>query len=230
MVELFSPQPFLHPELTYSTQVFIRIAYGVLLIATLLWALPQWRRFFLGERWGGYGQSVRSVEVVQNPFVMPVVLTLWFICGGLIATGIWSPWPAGINYLLCRYFFISMRWNGLLRGMGAPGFVCYWAGMALFFLEYTAVYAPESRSLALQVLQADFAFIYLSSGYYKYTAGYPQNHGMELGMANPAWGYWWKFYRDMPPSHVLFKTLNHLAWSSQILAGIMMLVPRHPGL
>lgn len=225
MIDFISPQSFLHPELNYHVQIFIRTAYGILLILTLLWALPQWRRFFQSERWGGYGQSTRSVELVQNPVVMPAILTLWFVCGVLITTGIWSPWPVAINYLLCRYFFISMRWNGLLRGMGAPGFVCYWAGMALFFLEYTAAFAPELRSLVLQVLQADFAFIYLSSGYYKYSAGYPQNHGMELGMVNPAWGYWWNLYKEMPPSHVLFKTLNHLAWSSQILAGILMLFP-----
>ncbi len=221
----FASQPFLHPELSLSVQAFMRVAYGILLCGMLILALPSWRRFFLSERWGGYGQLLREVEIVQNPIVLPVVLVAWFVCGLLIARGLWSPWPACINLLICRYFFVSMRWKGLLRGMGAPGYILYWGGLAVALLEYTLHYAPELRSLALQVLQADFACVYLSSGFYKFSAGYVKNHGMELGMTNPAWGYWWKVYRNLPPSHPLFKFLNHLAWSSQIVAGILMLLP-----
>ena len=222
---MFSPQPFLRPELGMEVQFFIRVAYGVLLCGTLLLALPHWRRFFISERWGGYGQSVASVNAIQNPLVFPLVFVIWFACGILIAKGQWTPWPAVLNLLLCRYFFIAMRWKGLLRGMGAPGFVLYWGGLSVALLEYCLKYAPEMRSFALQVLQIDFAFIYLSSGFYKFSAGYPKNQGMELGMVNPAWGYWWRTYKDMPPSHFLFRFLNHLAWTSQIVAGILMMLP-----
>lgn len=225
MEVIFSPQPFLSPELSLHAQAFIRTAYGLLLCGSLMLALPHWRRFFLSERWGGYAQSLREVELVQNPVTAPLVLAVWWACGVLIAAGVWSPWPAVLNLLFCRYFFIAMRWKGLARGMGAPGFVLYWGGLSVVLLEYCLRYAPDVRPLALQVLQADFAFIYLSSGFYKFLAGYPQNHGMEIGMANPAWGYWWKSYMNMPPSHGLFRFLNHLAWSSQILAGILMLLP-----
>lgn len=221
----FSPQPFLHPELGMEVQLFIRVAYGVLLCATLLLALPHWRRFFISERWGGYSQSVADVDVIQNPFVFPLVMTLWIACGILIAKGQWTPWPAVLNLLLCRYFFIGMRWKGLLRGMGAPGFVLYWGGLSVALLEYCLKYAPEMRSFALQVLQIDFAFIYLSSGFYKFSAGYRKNQGMELGMVNPAWGYWWQAYKEMPPAHFLFRFLNHLAWASQIVAGFLMMLP-----
>jgi hypothetical protein len=225
MEVIFSPQPFLSPELSLHAQAFIRTAYGLLLCGSLMLALPHWRRFFLSERWGGYAQSLREVELVQNPVTAPLVLAVWWACGVLIAAGVWSPWPAVLNLLFCRYFFIAMRWKGLARGMGAPGFVLYWGGLSVVLLEYCLRYAPDVRPLALQVLQADFAFIYLSSGFYKFSAGYPQNHGMEIGMASPAWGYWWKSYMNMPPSHGLFRFLNHLAWSSQILAGILMLLP-----
>jgi uncharacterized membrane protein YphA (DoxX/SURF4 family) len=225
MEVIFSPQPFLSPELSLHAQAFIRTAYGLLLCGSLMLALPHWRRFFLSERWGGYAQSLREVEFVQNPVTAPLVLAVWWACGVLIAAGVWSPWPAVLNLLFCRYFFIAMRWKGLARGMGAPGFVLYWGGLSVVLLEYCLRYAPDVRPLALQVLQADFALIYLSSGFYKFSAGYPQNHGMEIGMASPAWGYWWKSYMNMPPSHGLFRFLNHLAWSSQILAGILMLLP-----
>jgi hypothetical protein len=225
MNTIFAPQPFLHPELGLEVQLFIRVAYGVLLCGVLLLALPHWRRFFVSERWGGYAQSIWDVEIIQNPIVFPIVMTLWFVCGVLIAKGQWTPWPAVLNLVLCRYFFIGMRWKGLLRGMGAPGFVLYWGGLSVALLEYCLRYAPEMRSFALQVLQVDFACIYLSSGFYKFSAGYPKNHGMELGMVNPAWGYWWKTYKEIPPSHFLFRFLNHLAWSSQILAGVLMMLP-----
>ncbi len=225
MIELFSSDPFFFPTLSLNVQTFIRVSYGLLQVGTLLLALPHGKRFFLSERWGGYAQSSPDVDLIQNPKAYPWVMGIWMVSALLLALGIWSPWSAFINLLFCRYFFIHMRWKALSRGMGAPGYITYWAGAAIFFLEYTLHYAPELRPLTLLVLQADFAFVYLSSGFYKFSAGYPKNHGMELGMANPAWGYWWKTYKEFPPTHLLFKTLNHLAWTSQILGGILMLFP-----
>ena len=43
----------------------------MLMLATLLQALPEARRFFLSERWGGYAKSSRDVDAVQNPVVVP---------------------------------------------------------------------------------------------------------------------------------------------------------------
>jgi hypothetical protein len=66
----------------------------------------------------------------------------------------------------------------------------------------------------------------LSAGIYKLTAGYPQDEGMDYGLVNPQWGYWWRWYRQLPPGHWLFRTLNHLAWSTEVVAAILMLVPQ----
>ena len=41
------------PELSVSTQAFIRAGYGLAMLATLAQALPEARRFFMSERWGG---------------------------------------------------------------------------------------------------------------------------------------------------------------------------------
>ena len=103
-----------------------------------------------------------------------------------------------------------MRWKGILRGMGAPGFMTYWLALATFLLEYSLRYAFDMRHLVLLTLQVDFALIIFSAGIYKFTAGYPKNHGMEFGLVNPEWGYWWKFYSKVPPKHWLFKSLNQL--------------------
>ena len=126
---------------------------------------------------------------------------------------------------LCRYFFIHMRWKGVLRGMGAPGFMAYWTGLAVFLLEYTSHLAPHLRSLAVFVTQVDLAFIMLSAGIYKATAGYPRNHGMELGLCNPMWGYWWRWYAARPPRSAVFWTMNQLAWGTEVAAALMILFP-----
>jgi hypothetical protein len=213
------------PELSLSTQALVRSAYGVLLLLTLGQALPEARRFFLSERWGGYAESSRDVDAIQNPLVMPLLFALWVGAGLALAVGVATPWAALANLVLCRYFFIHMRWKGVLRGMGAPGFLAYWLGFAVFLLEYTTQLAPSLRPLALLVAQVDLAFIMLSAGVYKFTAGYPRNHGMELGMCNPMWGYWWRFYARQSPDHAVFWTLNQLAWSTEVAAAILMLMP-----
>lgn len=225
MNSIFASQDFLHPQSSVNVQALFRIAYGALLVGTLVWALPHWRRFFFSERWGGYAKSARDVDVIQNPVVSPVVACLWLACAALITLGWWSVWAALLNLLLCRYFFVRMRWKGVLRGMGAPGFMTYWLAAAVFLLEYTLRYAPGSRSLALLVLQVDFAFIMLSAGIYKLTAGYARNQGMEGGMVNPEWGYWWRFYIRWSPRNPVFRILNQLAWATEVGAGILMLIP-----
>ncbi|MDP2389658.1 MAG: hypothetical protein Q8N52_04960, partial [Acidobacteriota bacterium] len=63
--------------MSLELQSLVRAAYGILMLMTLLAALPHWRRYFLGERWGGYTESGAITDAVQNPLVMPVVLTIW---------------------------------------------------------------------------------------------------------------------------------------------------------
>jgi hypothetical protein len=213
------------PELSGTTQALVRAAYGVLMLLTLAQALPEARRFFLSERWGGYAKSARDVDAIQNPVVMPLLMGVWFAAAGALVLG-WSPVAAALlNLVLCRYFFIHMRWKGVLRGLGAPGFIAYWLGFAVFLLEYTTRYAPDLRGVALLVAQVDIALIMLSAGIYKATAGYPRNHGMELGMCNPMWGYWWQRYVRMPPNHGVYWTLNQLAWGTEVVGALLMLAP-----
>src|SRR5688500_2955418 len=91
------------PDLSASTQTFVRGAYGVLMLATLAQAVPEARRFFVSERWGGYARSSPDVDALQNPVVMPALLAIWLTAAAAIAGGWASPWPALVNLLLCRY-------------------------------------------------------------------------------------------------------------------------------
>src|SRR5262249_19851289 len=162
-----------------------------LLLLTLLQTLPQARRFFVSERWGGYAKSDRWVDLAQNPYALLLIQVVWLTSAALLVIGRATVPAALVNLALCRYFLIAMRWKGVLRGMGAPGFMIYWLGAAVFLLEYGLHHDPTGsvRSTALLAFRIDFAVIMLCAGTYKMLAGYPRNDGMELGMINPWWGY-----------------------------------------
>ncbi len=222
---LLGHDPLLFPSLDDGLQAFVRSAYGVLLLLTLIAALPQARRYFQSERWGGYAQSSAWVDAVQNPYAGPALLAIWFASAICLVFGWFVVIAAGVNLLLCHYLFVRMRWRGVLRGMGAPGFITFWLGAAVFALELTARHAPNLRGLALLTIQIDFACIMISAGLYKLMSGYRTGFGMQLGMVNPEWGYWPAFWRGWNPAHPLFRFLNEMAWSTELIAGVLMLFP-----
>ena len=57
-------------------------------------------------------------------------------------------------------------------------------------------------------------------------AGYRHSHGMELGMVNPEWGYWPSFWKTWRPDHPLFRTLDEMAWLTEVGGGALMLIPQ----
>lgn len=209
------------PEISFRLQAFIRVAYGCLVLLTLAWAIPHWRRFFLSERWGGWAESRPRINLTHNPVVAPLMLLAWAGAATALVLGRWTVAASLLNLILCRYFFVAMRWNGVLRGMGAPGFMTYWLAAAVFLLEYTRHLAPNLQTLALLTVQLDFAFIIGSAGIYKLTAGYAADNGMDLGLVNPQWGYWWRCYRRMRSGHWVFRAMNHAAWSTEIVAALL---------
>jgi hypothetical protein len=215
------------PEISPALQTFVRAGTGVLMLLTLVWALPHRRRFFLSERWGGYAESRPDVDRLHNPAAYPLILLLWIACCAGLMLDVATVPAAFVNLLLCRYYFVHMRWKGVLRGMGAPGVMSYWLAAVVLLLEFTRRHAPDLQSVALLVAQIDFALIMLSAGIYKWTAGYAQGEGMDLGMVNPMWGYWWRAFRLMSPRKALFRWLNHLAWVTEVAAAVLMLAP-HP--
>ncbi len=206
-------------------EALIRSAYGLLLVFFLWFAWSESARFFVSERWGGYAASGPWADRLQHPQGVPYLIFCWMVLAILLIIGLWAPWVALLNVIICRYFFVSLRWKSLTRGFGAPGFMNYWLGAVVFGLEFTRHYLPDQHIWVLWTAQIDFALIMLSSGFYKLKAGYPRNQGMELGMVNPQWGYWWTFFQRLSPQHPIFWFLNQSAWSVQIMAALMMLIP-----
>ena len=225
MNAFFGSDSFLYPSLGPAVLDVIRSAYAFLLTATLVAALPHARRYFLSERWGGYAERGRWTDRVQNPVVLPLIMAVWLTASVALFVNRAVMPAACINVVFCRYFFIQMRWRGVLRGMGAPGFMAYWLGVAVLLLEYARRFAPELQGLALLVLQVDFALIMVSAGTYKLASGYHQNDGMELGMVNPEWGYWSGFWSRLSPQSVWFRLCNEAAWRTEIVGALLMLVP-----
>src|SRR5262249_38408106 len=42
---------------------------------------------------------------------------------------------------------------------------------------------------------------------------------------NPEWGYWHRMWSKIPPTHPGFVWMNHLAWSLELIAAGLMLIP-----
>lgn len=224
-MDLFLSPLSIQPQISETVLFAIRSVYGLLLLLTLFLCLPQWKRFFISEKWAGYAQSGPLINVLQSPLGAIVVATIWILSAGSIFLDHNVLLASFLNLLLCRYFFVDMRWKGVLRGMGAPGLMSYWLGAAVFFIECARTLAPSLVPLTVLLFQIDFAFIMLSAGIYKATAGYAVNEGMEYGLVNPEWGYLWTFYKKLNPQSLVFKTMNHLAWAVEVVAGVLMLLP-----
>lgn len=194
---------------------------------TLIITLPHARRFFASERYGGYAKSTRFSDAAQSPVGITLILIVWLTAATALIIGFQTIIFALINLAFCYYFFVQTRWKSILRGMGAPGFMTFWLAALVFFLEYAQKFDPSHKLLEqiLLVFKVDFALIMIAAGFYKLIAGYAKNQGMEFGLVNPWWGYWWRLYKKIDPSHFSFKILNFLAYNTELAAGIFMLIP-----
>ena len=161
-----------------STQAFIRAAYGVLMLATLVQALPHARRFFVSERWGGYAERGHSVstgcrtrrDAAGAGRLVRRRASRWRSAGGACRRRSSTSCSAATSSSRCGGGACCAGWAR--RASSPTG-----SALAVFLLEFTRSLRAGSAGLALLVLQVDFAFIMLSAGVYKFTAGYPRTTG-----------------------------------------------------
>jgi uncharacterized membrane protein YphA (DoxX/SURF4 family) len=225
MTSLTTVLAVFQPGFSPSAEVLLRIAYGVLLLAQLALTAPQTVRFFCTERYGGYVESSRRRDVLHRPPLMIAAMVLWILAALALLVGVFPLAAALVNFAFARYFFIATRWKSILRGMGAPGHMNYWLASLIVLLQLADAFDAGGllRSATVVTYRIDFALIMISAGIYKFTAGYPQNEGMERGLVNPYWGFWSTLYNRLPPRDPVFRVLNHLAYLTEILCGIAML-------
>lgn len=200
--------------------ILFRQICGVLFLLDLISYLP-WLDVFLGR---GYGQPTRW----NGEAGIAAAAIFWVLaCLGLIF-GILPLASSIVLLLLFRCFYIRNRWTSLFRGGGAPGFMSHFVALYLFLFEF-ANWIGSGMDLDKDVsrlLRVDFGLILLCSGIYKATSGYLQGEGMEYGLANPMWGYWFKIFSRIRPSNPYFRIQDIIASLTQIAAGLLILVPR----
>lgn len=134
---------------------------------------------------------------------------------------------AAYNFMLCRTYFVKLRWNCLNRGFGATGFLMNWLAMAVLLSEVTALpgISRSTQDAALYFIRADFALIMLSAGAYKLFSGYFKGEGMEYALVNPMWSNLSGVYSRLSPKNKMFPFLNHNTWFWEVAAGFLMLIP-----
>lgn len=211
------------PEIGYATQSLFRLIVAALAILALIRIVPHWRRLSTSGSRGGYASELGKLG---SPTAQFGILALWIATLVVLATKGSATVPAAaLHLLLSHCYFIRPRWTNLSRGHGAPGFVTFWLALAVFVLEVSTRLSHEVRSWALLGLQIDLAMILLSAAISKVGSGYLSGRGMAFGMANPMWGHFWPKVRKLSPRHPLFRSLDFLAWFTELLLVPLMLFP-----
>jgi len=131
--------------------------------------------------------------------------------------------------VLCRYFFVYLRYKSVGRGNGAPGFMVYW--FCLYGFLFAAVENFNLRVEPLSLLFLfDFSLIMISAGTYKLLNGYARGNGIEYGLCNPAWSYLSTFFQSLYKHakaknkvKLLNVTLNFSSFLTEFLIGIFIL-------
>jgi hypothetical protein len=188
---------------------------GMLFFVDLLCFLP-FARVCLGPGYWGprHGAVVRTL------------VPLWGAAALALVLGVYPLIAALTLWLVFRHYFIAHRWKNPFRGGGAPGFMSHWVAMYLVFFEL-ARWSDASGGLGAAVRlmsNVDFGVILLCSGTYKSLSGYLRGEGMEYGLANPFWGYWFRWFKQRRPSHLAFRLQDVWAPVAQIATGVCLLL------
>ena len=192
---------------------------SVLFLLDLCFFLP-YRRVVLGP--GYWDRLPWSSPIGQAGFIVAWVL-------GCLSLGLHAYPLVGAVVLaaLFRRFYIQSRWKVLFRGGGAPGFMSHYLVVLIAIAEGARALDASGRleGTADLLFRVDFAVILLCSGTYKSLSGYLQGEGMEYGLANPIWGYWFGLFRRVRPSHPLLRVQDAAAAIGQLSMGTLMLIP-----
>jgi hypothetical protein len=216
-----------YADLSPRAELLFRLGYASLLLIQLGYTWPNASRYFVSQRFGGYITSSPLRDRLHTPLNAFVIMALWTLCALGLLSGKFILAAALLNAILCRYFFVALRWRSILRGMGAPGHMNYWFATVLFLLIFTERIDPSGTLHALVALTAriDFAFIMLAAGIYKIAAGYARGNGFEVGLVNPWWGHFYRQARRLPPDNRLFCVLDTLAYVMEITCSMLFFVP-----
>jgi hypothetical protein len=159
---------------------------------------------------------------------LPFVLLAWAAAAVSLGIGFYPIVGAAVLWFIFRNFYIKNRWKNLFRGGGAPGFMSHHTTLFLFLIEAAAL-LDHSGLLEHRVFlmyRIDFGIILLCSGTYKSLSGYLHGEGMEYGLANPMWGYWFRIFRRLNPRGIIVRLQDLAAAGGQVVMGALLLFPQ----
>lgn len=225
MFDAFTALPL--AQLPPSAEVALRTCYGVLLSLQVLATLPNARRYFTSERFGGYMESAPALDRLHTPLTAYLVGVIWLCSALCIALNVLLLPAALVNFALARYFYIGTRWRSVLRGMGAPGHMSHWLAALMVFLAVARTFDVDGilRAATVLTFRIDFALIMIAAGVYKFACGYAKNHGFQQGLANPWWGFWARWASRTKAFGRGFALLNHAGYMVEIVCGALFFVP-----
>lgn len=159
---------------------------------------------------------------------LPLVLLASAAGAVSLGIGFYPVVGAAVLWLIFRHFYIKNRWKNLFRGGGAPGFMSHHMALFMLLLEAAAL-LDRSGLLGDRVLlmyRIDLGVILLCSGTYKSLSGYLRGEGMEYGLANPMWGYWFRVFRRLNPRGIFVRVQDIAAATGQVVMGTLLLFPQ----
>ena len=197
----------------------VRTLAGVLFLLDLLAYLPYAEICLGAGYWGERGLHRRAV--------LPFVLVVWAAACASLILGFYPLVGAATLWLLFRHFYVDNRWKNAFRGGGAPGFMSHWTAFYLTLFELAALLDASTRlsTHVLVMYRVDLGVILLCSGTYKSLSGYLHGEGMEYGLANPFWGYWFKIFRRISPRNPFHRLQDIAAATLQLTMGACILIP-----
>jgi hypothetical protein len=195
-----------------------RALLGALFLVDLLCYLP-YVRVCLGPVYWGKSWP-------RNDLALAAVVILWALGAISLLTATLPLVGTGVLLLLFRHYYVANRWKNLFRGGGAPGFMSHFAVLHLLSFELATAFDPTGSlaTLALVVFSVDLGAILVDSGTYKLLSGYLRSEGMEYGLANPMWGYWFRVFRRLSPEGLVLKAQDAGAAIAQVAMGATMIV------
>lgn len=161
---------------------------------------------------------------LARPVARGAVYAAWVLGSLSLLFGVYPLAGAAVLFPLFRRIYIKGRWNTLFRGGGAPGFMSHYSMLYILAFEIARTFDPTA-TLAHAVhtmFRVDFGVVLTCSGTYKCLSGYLKGEGMEYGLANPLWGYHFRFFRGVNPKNALLRVQNAHAALTQVAMGLLL--------
>ena len=180
------------------------------------------RPFFLYAKTCRPGPGYWKGTFLEGSLSRYAVYALWVVSCLSLLLGFYPLLGALALFPLFRRIYIKGRWSTLFRGGGAPGFMSHYVMLYITAFELARWLDSSGRitHAAYTMLRVDFGVVLACSGTYKTLSGYMRGEGMEYGLANPIWGYFWRFFKRLSPKNPFLQMQDRMAALSQIVMGL----------